>query len=67
MLYQKRFLRVLVLLSDTVYLPRTLLNIYHGLVQSHFDYYSVVWGRYGCGNLKYILSNKLQKLQNRAA
>jgi len=23
--------------------PATLHNIYHGLVQSHFDYYSVVW------------------------
>ena len=40
----------------------TLLNIYHGLAQSHFDYCSVVWG--SCGK---VLSNKLQKLQNRAA
>ena len=43
----------------------TLLNIYNSLVQltsSTFDYYSLVWGN--CGK---TLSNKLQKLQNRAA
>ena len=40
----------------------TLLNIYNSLVQSHFVYCSLVWGN--CGK---ILSNKLQKLQNRAA
>ena len=40
----------------------TLLNIYNSLVQPHFDYYSLVWGN--CGK---TLSNKLQKLQNRAA
>ena len=40
----------------------TLLNIYNSLVQSHFDYCSLVWGN--CGK---TLSNKLQKLQNRAA
>ena len=39
-----------------------LLNIYYSLVQSHFDYCSLVWGN--CGK---TLSNKLQKLQNRAA
>ena len=42
--------------------PGTLLNIYHGLVQSHLDYCSAVWG--SCGK---VLYNKLQKLQNRAA
>ena len=40
----------------------TLLNIYNSLVQSHFDYCSLVWGN--CGK---TLSNKLRKLQNRAA
>ena len=40
----------------------TLLNIHNSLVQSHFDYCSLVWGN--CGK---TLSNKLQKLQNRAA
>ena len=33
----------------------------HGLVQSHFDYCSVVWG-----NCAKTLSDKLQRLQNRA-
>ena len=41
--------------------PATLQNIYHGLVLSHFDYCSVVWG-----NCAKTLSDKLQKLQNRA-
>ena len=41
--------------------PATLQNIYHGLVQSHFDYCSVVWG-----NCAKTISDKLQKLQNRA-
>ena len=41
--------------------PATLRNIYHGLVQSHFDYCSVVWG-----NCAKTLSDKLQRLQNRA-
>ena len=40
----------------------TLLNVYNSLVQPHFDYCSLVWGN--CGK---TLSNKLQKLQNRAA
>ena len=40
----------------------TLLNIYNSLVQSHFNYCSLVWGY--CGKK---FSNKLQKLQNRAA
>ena len=40
----------------------TLLNMYISLVQSHFDYCSLVWGN--CGK---TLSNKPQKLQNRAA
>ena len=39
----------------------TLLNIYNPLVQSNFDYCSLIWGN--CGK---TLSNKLQKLQNRA-
>ena len=39
----------------------TLHTIYHGLVQSHFDYCSVVWG-----NCAKTLSDKLQRLQNRA-
>ena len=41
--------------------PATLHNIYHGFVQSHFDYCSVVWG-----NCAKTLSDKLQRLQNRA-
>ena len=41
--------------------PATLHNIYHGLVQSHFDYCSVVWS-----NCTKTLSDKLQRLQNRA-
>ena len=40
----------------------TLLNKYNWLVQSHFNYCSLVWG-----NCSKTLSNKLQKLQNRAA
>ena len=40
----------------------TLLSIYNSLVQSHFDYCSLFWGN--CGKTS---SNKLQKLQNRAA
>ena len=56
--------------SGIVYIKRishcvphaTLHNIYHGLVQSHFDYCSVVWG-----NCTKTLSDKLQRLQNRAA
>ena len=40
----------------------TLLSIYNSVVQSHFDYCSLVWGN--CGKTS---SNKLQKLQNRAA
>ena len=37
-------------------------DVYYGLVQSHFDYRSVVWGN--CGK---PLRDKLQRLQNRAA
>ena len=37
--------------------PATLHNIYHGLVQSHFDYCSVVWG-----NCAKILSDKLGQI-----
>ena len=45
------------------FMPQSiLLNIYYSLVQSHFDYCSLVWGN--CGK---TLSNKLQKLQNRTA
>ena len=40
----------------------TLLNKYNSLVQSHFNYCNLVWG-----NCSKTLSNKLQKLQNRAA
>ena len=40
----------------------TLLGTYNSLVQSHFDYCSLAWGN--CGETS---SNKLQKLQNRAA
>ena len=40
----------------------TLLSVYNSLVQSQFDYCSLVWGN--CGKTP---SNKLQKLQNRAA
>ena len=40
----------------------TLITIYNLLVQSHFDYCSVVWG---CCSQS--LSQKLQNLQNRAA
>ena len=39
----------------------TLHTIYHGLVQSHFDYCSVAWG-----NCAKTLSDKLQRIQNRA-
>ena len=41
--------------------PATLHIIYHRLVQLHFDYCSVVWG-----NCVKTLSDKLQRLQNRA-
>ena len=40
----------------------TLLTIYRALVQPHFNYCSAVWGNCNEG-----LSEKLQKLQNRAA
>ena len=42
--------------------PEILHYIYNPLVQPHFDYCSIVWGK--CGR---TLSEKLQKLQNRAA
>ena len=38
------------------------MNVYNSLVQPHFDYCNIVWGNFGIG-----LSDKLQKLQNRAA
>ena len=41
---------------------RTLFPIYNSLVQPHLDYCSSVWGSCSMG-----LSQKLQKLQNRAA
>ena len=40
---------------------RTLITIYQSIIQPHFDYCSQVWGCLGKG-----LSDKLQKLQNRA-
>ena len=46
-----------------LFMPQSaLLNIYNSLVQSPFDYCSLVWGN--CGK---TLSNKLQKPQNHAA
>ena len=39
-----------------------LINVYHSLVQPHFDYCNEVWGNCYKGP-----SDKLQKLQNRAA
>ena len=42
--------------------PATLQLIYKALIQPHFDYCNVVWGNCGVK-----LSDKLQKLQNRAA
>ena len=39
-----------------------LINVYHSLVQPHFDYCNEVWGNCNKG-----LSDKLQKLQSRAA
>ena len=41
---------------------RTLATIYKSLILPHFDYCSAVWGCIGNG-----LSQKLEKLQNRAA
>ena len=40
----------------------TLHSVFSALIQPHFDYCSVVWGH--CNK---TLSDKLQKLQNRAA
>ena len=40
----------------------TAIEIYKGLIEPHFDYCSVVWD-----GLSQQLSEKLQKLQNRAA
>ena len=42
--------------------PEILHYIYNALVQTHFDYCGIVWGK--CGKM---LSEKLQKLQNSAA
>ena len=39
-----------------------LVNVYNSLIQPHFDYCNVVWGNCNKG-----LSEKLQRLQNRAA
>ncbi len=45
------------------FVPRsTLHSVFSALIQPHFDYCSVVWGH--CNK---TLSDKLQKLQNRAA
>ena len=38
-----------------------LINVYDSLIQSHFDYCNVVWSNCSIG-----LSDKLQRLQNRA-
>ena len=40
----------------------TLISVYNALINPHFDYCSEVWDAMGVG-----LSNRLQKLQNRAA
>ena len=48
--------------SATLFTSGTLLNIYYGLVKSHFDYCRVLWA--SCGK---ELSGKLQKLQTLAA
>ena len=40
----------------------TLISVYNALITPHFDYCSEVWDTMGVG-----LSNRLQKLQNRAA
>ena len=40
----------------------TLISVYNALINPHFDYCSEVWNTIGVG-----LSNRLQKLQNRAA
>ena len=42
--------------------PTALQDVYYGLLQSHFDYCSMVW--YNSGK---TLREKLQRLQNRAA
>ena len=42
--------------------PTALQDVYYGLLQSHFDYCSMVWGNSG-----ETLCEKLQRLQNRAA
>ena len=47
---------------DILYLLNVLINVYNSLVQPHFHYCNVVWDNCGIG-----LSEKLQKLQNRAA
>ena len=44
------------------FVPPSTLCIYNALIQPHFDYCSVVWG-----NCSIKLSDKLQKLHNRAA
>ena len=43
----------------------TAIKIFKGLIEPHFDYSSVVWD--GLSDLSQQLSEKLQKLQNRAA
>ena len=39
----------------------TLITVYKSIIQPHFDYFSQVWGCLGK-----VLSDKLQRLQNRA-
>ena len=48
-------------LRDIVDYYNTLIIIYKSIIQPHFDYWSQVWG---C--LEKVLSDKLQRLQNRA-
>lgn len=56
-----RGLRMLRELRNILSLPQ-LVSLYNALITPYFDYCSTVWGN--CGT---VLSNKLQKLQNRAA
>ena len=63
--FQKRSLPVSVHLSesDLIFISmHTAIKIYKGLIELHFDYCTVVWD-----GLSQQQSEKLQKLQNRAA
>ena len=60
---QKKSPQVLVRLSESPFVSmHTAVAIYKGLIEPHFDYCSAVWD-----GLSQQLSDKLQKLQNRAA